>query len=327
MNDPYRFVKNNKQSTNINSNKLKHIKKEKLKQIEQLRQKEKLRQKANPRIIYYYETLTSLENIINDIENKITHIHVSNFELSVDPNTGAYKIYLNNEDVYANTESFKKLWFELYKCHKKGIKIVITLGGPTHTYKTMFKSNSIYYKCLGAILELIEKKQNIISGIDLDVEEKVKHISNIQRLIDDIDFNLGKKFIISMSVLSPALYINKPTMGDIIYKDLYNTKEGKRVNYFNCQFYDGDLSVESFKKCVVNGFPQEKIVIGVDTYSYMEYEYYKIVNDIVKLFNNIGGVFFWEYKTVPVNWSKNINDIINKESIYTNNISDTCVIS
>lgn len=309
MNDPYRFVKNNKQTTNINSNKLNKIKNTKSK------------------IIYYYESFIGLENILNNTENKITHIHVSNFELLLEPNIGLYKLYLNNEDVYANTESFKKLWKQLYACREKGIKIIITLCGTSQVYKEMFKSNSVYYKCLGVLLEFIEKKSNIISGIDLDIKEKVKNVSNIQRLIDDIDFNLGNNFIITMSILSPSLYINKPVMCDIIYKDLYNTKEGKRIDYFNCQFYDDDLSIESFKKCVLNGFPPEKIVIGVDIYAYKQIEYYKIINNIVKLFDNIGGVFFWEYKNVPENWSKNINDIINRESIYTNIVSDTCTIS
>ena len=47
-----------------------------------------------------------------------------------------------------------------------------------------------------------------------------------------------------------------------IYKDLYKSDEGKMIDYFNGQFYF-DFSSESFNQVVENGYPSEKIVIGM----------------------------------------------------------------
>ena len=59
-----------------------------------------------------------------------------------------------------------------------------------------------------------------------------------------------------------SLEEDAPGMGGFICKDLWLSPEGSLIDYFNGQFY-GDFSLESFETCVKNGYPADKIVIGM----------------------------------------------------------------
>ena len=83
----------------------------------------------------------------------------------------------------------------------------------------------------------LKKRKSIYNGIDLDVEEYAS-LDNIKMLINQLDGDFGSEFIISMAPVQSSLQQDYPGMGGFIYKDLYNTKEGQRINYFNGQFYD-----------------------------------------------------------------------------------------
>ena len=72
-------------------------------------------------IIYYYQTLIGLTNILNN-PSKIypTHIILSSFNFGKDENNQSY-IHLN--DYKPNNKIFDKLWIELQKASELGIKI------------------------------------------------------------------------------------------------------------------------------------------------------------------------------------------------------------
>ena len=51
-------------------------------------------------------------------------------------------------------------------------------------------------------------------------------------------------------------------MGGFIYKDLYSSEVGKLIDYFNGQFYM-DYSKGAYDIVVENGYPEEKVVMGM----------------------------------------------------------------
>ena len=81
---------------------------------------------VNDKIILYYQTLIGLDNIYNNKNNFVTHIHLSSFHFGNDTNNKTY-IHLNNNSPY--DKIFNKTWNDLNKCKKIGIKNIIMLGG------------------------------------------------------------------------------------------------------------------------------------------------------------------------------------------------------
>ena len=129
-------------------------------------------------------------------------------------------------------------------------------------------------------------------------------------LINKLDQDYGKDFIISMAPIQYSLITNNTGIGGFVYKDLYNSNEGKRINYFNCQAYS-DYSFESFCEIVKNGYDPSKIVYGMISYQ----ESTEINKEIIKIFKkniNFGGVFDWEFfdaKPTPLKWSYIMDNI------------------
>ena len=99
-------------------------------------------------------------------------------------------------------------------------------------------------------------------------------------------------------------------MGGFVYKDLYVSSVGKDIEYFNGQFY-GSYSVNAYESVVDNGYPEEKVVMGM----LMGQDFDKIQIELKKLKeeygSSFGGVFIWEYFGAPNNWSKICNSILN----------------
>ena len=120
-----------------------------------------------------------------------------------------------------------------------------------------------------------------------------------------------------MAPLGYSLENDYPGMGGFIYKDLYNQKEGQRINWFNCQCYSDNLNLETLINIKKNGYPTNKIVLGMlsDMDSFND-----ILTNLKEIHENkveIGGVFVWEYFDAPPDlqnhykWASIINNIIN----------------
>ena len=250
------------------------------------------------RIIYYYQTFTSLQPILYK-NTPITHIHLSSIHFGKNPDKSHY-IHLNDYEPYNQT--FDTVWDELLEAGKYNITTILMVGGAGGAFQHLFSDYQVYYSLLK---ELISKKK-IIKGIDLDVEEYVD-IENIKMLINDIKKDFGDDFIITMAPIQSSLQTDYPGMGGFIYKDLYNSPDGKLIDYFNVQFYE-DYSENAYTQVIENNYPSNKIVMGMISGEEFENELKKTYQ---KYGNNFGGVFIWEYSNSLKNWLNTIINILN----------------
>lgn len=177
----------------------------------------------------------------------------------------------------------------------------------------LFSDFEVYYKLLKDTID----KYDFISGVDLDVEEFVP-IEQIQMLINRLKKDFGQDFIITMAPIASSLQYDSPGLGGFSYKELYESKEGKLIDWFNCQFYY-DFSEESYQLVVKNGYPESKIIMGMMV---CNEDMYNIIKNLTKKYNDFGGVFFWEYCNAPSNWADKMkNNIKNYFQFITNILS------
>jgi hypothetical protein len=260
---------------------------------------------VNNKIILYYQTLIGLEKIYNDKNNYVTHIHLSSFHFGPNENNNTY-IHLNNYS--PNDKIFDKTWDDLMKCKNQGIKIIMMLGGAGGAFNYMFRDENTYNECFKLLLKLINDKKDIIDGIDLDIEEYIG-LDNCTKLINDLNENLPKDFIFAMAPVADEIMSDTEGMGGFKYSDLLKSGAGKRIDYFNCQFYDYyytmETGIDDYYNACTKIIPRYKLVLGVD---YVNDDFY---NGLHNICNNccISGVYFWEYVNVPDNFINNVESI------------------
>ena len=138
-----------------------------------------------------------------------------------------------------------------------------------------------------------------IQGINLDVEETVT-MENIKKLISKIRDDFGEKFVISMAPVSSAMESDVPGMGGFVYKELFNSKEGKLIDYYNCQCYES-FSLETYKNIINNGYPENKIVMGMMSGQFTDDSFEGVVRSIKEKYPNVCGFYDWEYLDAPPN--------------------------
>jgi len=260
------------------------------------------------KIVYYYQTFIGLDNLLKNNCKTITHINVSSIHFGKNEDNTNY-IHLNNYD--PNDKCFDKVWSQCLEA-SKNCKIYLMIGGAGSAYETLFSDFESYYKLLHDFL----KSKPFIIGVDLDIEEIV-NLENIKMLMNRLkkDFDYIE---ISMAPLDSSLSQDNPGMGGFIYKDLYNSDEGKLINHFNVQSY-GDYSENIFDSIVNNGYPPEKIVYGMIS----SQDINEIINVVGKLFQKygrkFGGIFNWEYFDSPPSapkspevWSEIMSHLMNK---------------
>lgn len=254
----------------------------------------------SPKIIYYYQTLTSLKPIISN--HTVTHIHLSAIHFGID-NNNPY-IHLNDNSPYDSI--FDEVWKELFMATQNKIDVRLMVGGAGTAFQKLFSNFSLYYPLL---LELINIKSNIIQGIDLDIEELV-NLEDVKMLITRLKTDLGKNFKISMAPIQFSLQNDYPGIGGFVYKDLYCSSVGKDIEYFNTQFYSS-YSIEAYDSVIENGYPEEKVVMGMLIGENIENNY-QIVKKLYEDYGkDFGGVFIWEYSGAPIDWSIRISKIFN----------------
>ena len=174
----------------------------------------------------------------------------------------------------------------------KYCKIYLMVGGAGTAYQELFSDFENYYELLYKLI----KSKTSITGIDLDIEEEVQ-LKDIQMLIRRIKQDFGENFEISMAPVASSLTSDTPGMGGFIYKDLYNSIEGKMINHFNVQVYY-DYSFNTFDSIVKNGYPKEQIVMGMISSQNVNNNINEI-EKIIEKYDNFGGVFNWEYFDSP----------------------------
>ena len=261
--------------------------------------------KNKPRILFYYQTFTTLKPILLS-EPPVTHIHVSSIHFGTSSNNAPY-IHLNNESPY--DYKFDNVWKELEQASKLGIKIKVMVGGAGGGYATLFSNFNLYYSFLADLL----RNKPFISGVDLDIEESCS-LENIKLLIRTLKEDFGNELSISMAPIQSSLENDEPGMAGFIYKELLQSQEGKCIDYFNVQFYS-DFSCEAYDMIVKNGYLPEMIVMGALAGSTNLAEITKCAE---KYKDKFGGAFVWEYcfaKPNPLSWALNIYQIIKKYCI------------
>lgn len=244
------------------------------------------------RVIYYYQTFVGLRKILEQNPICVTHIIISSIHFGY--SKGKPYIHLNDND--PSDPIFNTLWSDIKIANNLGIKIILMVGGAGGAYNTLFSNFNIFYNMLKNEIN----KRPYINGIDLDIEESV-NILYAQLLIKQINNDFGKDFIITMAPLGYYLENDLPGMSGFCYKDLYNTKEGQRINWFNGQFYES-YTEDSYNNALKNGYPASKVVFGMISSQFNSENFEKACTCINNLSNEhikFGGVFVWEYCNAP----------------------------
>lgn len=257
------------------------------------------------RIIYYYQTFTDLSPVLTT-DTPVTHIHLSSVHFGKNTDGSPY-IHINDND--PDDPKFNKMWEQIKQAHQLGIRIVLMVGGAGGAYTDLFDDYDTYYPILVNTI----KKHTEISGIDLDIEEGVK-LDDVKKLINDIVKTFGEDFIIAMAPLPTSLEYDEPGMGGFIYKDLYDSSEGKYIDYFNGQFYDS-FQYQDYVGIVKNGYPADKVVMGM-----ISGEDFDMVLDTLKqvkhTYPDMGGTFVWEYWNSPKDWDKSVASVLTSSMSY-----------
>ena len=250
------------------------------------------------KIIYYYQTFVGLEELKKSYFT--TNLIISSIHF------GGNNLYLN-DDLPSNTK-FDNLWKETEELSESHVHISCMVGGAGGAFKELFSNFSLYYEKLKEFL----CSKPWIQGINLDVEEVVE-IEDIKKLIRAINSDFGDEFLITMAPVSSCMESDIPGMGGFIYKDLYNSDEGKMINWFNCQCYES-FSLDTYKKIIDNGYPQDKIVMGMMSSQFSDDSFVQPVHDVKEAYEDVCGFYDWEYlnappdKNDPTQWSKLIKN-------------------
>ena len=257
------------------------------------------------KIIYYYQTFNGLKYLLNIKCSTISHLNIASIHFGKNADKSNY-IQLN--DHVPDNTIFDILWEECSEASKY-CNIYLMVGGAGGAYKELFSDFENYYRLLYNLI----KSKKCISGIDLDIEENVS-LENIVMLIKRIKIDFGDNFGISMAPLSSSLEEDIPGMGGFIYKELYK-EVGNLISHFNTQCYY-DMSENILDNIINNGYPEEKIVVGMIS----SQDINKNINIIGKLNNkyNKFGVYNWEYFDSPPGtperpdiWSEIMNYLLN----------------
>ena len=257
--------------------------------------------------IYYYQTFVGLDKLFTHVQDVdviiISSIHFDKFK-------GKPQIYLN--DNLPNNKKFNKLWMQTHDLSAQNTTILLMIGGAGGAYQQLFSNFEVYYKLLKNLLE----EKTWINGIDLDIEESVK-LEDVQMLMDRLKKDFGEDFILTMAPVASSLQQDGSSMGGFDYKKLYQSNQGKYINWFNTQCYNS-FSVDTYKSIINNGYPPEKIVMGMESGQFNKDTFKNalyIIKELLKIYPTLCGIDNWEYCIAPPNkedpslWAKLIKEI------------------
>ena len=264
------------------------------------------------KIIYYYQTLVGLKSILDEETPTCTHIILSSIHFGKNKDNSPY-IHLNDHS--PDDSTFDECWKELKTLSDRGVVGMVMMGGAGGAYGDLFSNYDTYY---GLLKNMISKHSDVIKGIDIDIEEGVE-LNDVKKLIQNIHDDFGEDFIITMAPLGGSLKYDSPGMGGFVYKDLYNSEVGKYINWFNGQYY-GSYTIYDFMKTVQNGYPAEKIVMGMVSGNFPTKSSFDVALETIKhikeKYPDFGGVDVWEYfdsppgdKSDPGEWSKEMSEM------------------
>ena len=261
--------------------------------------------------IYYYQTFVGLNDLFTHLQD-IDVIIVSSIHFDKS------QIYLN--DNKPNDKIFDELWNQTHYASDQNVTILLMIGGAGGAYQELFNDFENNYKQLKELLE----EKTWIQGIDLDIEEEVK-IEDVKMLMDRLIKDFGNDFILTMAPVSASLMHDFSGMGGFCYKDIYKSKQGKYIKWFNTQCYNS-FSKETYDLIIKNGYPPEKIVMGMMSGQFDKTNFKTALDEVKKIveeYPNMSGVYDWEYLNAPPDkhdpsiWCKLMKQItiLNKDNI------------
>lgn len=261
------------------------------------------------RTIYYYQTFIGLDKLLTHMSD-IDVVILASIHFGTNTDNSPY-IHLNNKS--PNDVGFNKVWEQSEILSKNSTDILLLIGGAGGAFTDLFNSYTVYYKLLQELLQ--EKK--FIKGVELDIEESVK-LEDVKMLLVDLNKDFGDDFIITMAPVAYSMTSDAVGMGNFIYKDLYSSLEGRHINWFNVQSY-GEFSENIYKSIVDNGYPPEKIVLGMLASEFGENNFNSVLETIKNIkirYPDMAGIDVWEYfesppdKNDPSMWAKLVKEII-----------------
>src|SRR5260370_2976520 len=253
---------------------------------------------ANKRVIYYYQTLTDLSPVINNLNPKTqkpfaTDIMLSAFHLG--NMSDGTQIHLNR--LPPDDPSFNAVWQQLGQLQSMGASVHMMLGGAAKgSYSSLFGNFNTFYPVLRQTIQ-----NHKLSGIDLDVEESVS-LTNIEMLINQLRTDFGSGFQITLAPVATDVEGGGGLSG-FDYGQLFRDV-GNQINWFNVQYYSGFGSLSSttdYDNAVSHGFPPSKLVAGMlgsanDCSGFVDMNTVaSTVKQLVAERPDFGGVDCWQY--------------------------------
>ena len=261
------------------------------------------------RVIYYYQTFVGLDKLWSH-PHDVDVIILASIHFGTENGTP----YIHLNDHPPTDKIFDKVWDQIDQFSTEGVEIILLVGGAGKAFADLFGDYTTYYQLLK---QLIETK-TCIKGIELDVEEVVD-VKNIKMLINDLVRDFGENLIITMAPVSSAMINDRPGLGGFVYKDLYDSDEGKHISWFNVQCY-GEFTEDTYENIIKNGYPPHKIVMGMISSDFDKNTFHEAIDAVKKIkdkYPSMGGIDNWEYfdsppdSNDPSEWSKQINYSIN----------------
>ncbi len=247
----------------------------------------------------YYQTQYSDNHYVSpkamvDHHTGLTDLIVGAFHVNETPGD----IRLNDDS--PSSPKFDVMWKDLTTMQRKGVKVLGFVGGAAagSFHRLEPETFDTYYPELKAVISRYK-----LDGLDLDVEESMS-LAGVEHLIDRLKADFGKKFLITLAPVAPALK-GGGNLSGFDYEQLYKER-GQSIAWFNTQFYCGWgtlASTTGYKAIIDRGvIPASKVVAGTLTnpancgsgYVPMS-ELTSTIASLSDTYETFGGIAGWEY--------------------------------
>lgn len=252
---------------------------------------------SKQRVVYFYQTFCGLQHLFDLAHTPVTDIHLSSIHFGEED--GKSYIHLNNNP--PSDKNFDSVWKDMNEAKDLGIDVSVMIGGAGGGFAYLFKEYDDCYKLLKDFLN----KHPEITGVNLDIEEEVD-INDVVWLVQDIKEDFPH-FTISFAPIAESLQSDIAGMGGFKYSHL---KTQIDIDYYTVQFYNS-FTATDFSLCVANGYPAEKIVMGMLSDPSSLKGRLMVLQTVFKNFPSMGGSFVWEYfnSYAPPKWAQRVEEI------------------
>lgn len=248
------------------------------------------------RLIFYYQTLRGLAEVLEAGGCGVTHIHVAACHFGLEADGQPY-VHLNNE--YIDTPGLADTWALLGRARDMGISVRLMLGGAGGGFATLLGPHHVM--CRAMLSAVLTRHCDVLDGVDFDVEEAV----DLAKLLELAQYLLktqqrGLQF--SFAPLAASLKRDVPGMGGFVYKQVFDSLRFN-LDYFCVQCY-GSYTPDDLAAMVANGYDSSMIVMGMTASQGVTPA---DVAAIRKRDPHLGGVYVWECfdaQPDPVTWAQ-----------------------